>query len=286
MTPLFQNNKNIKREARQRSKMPSDVDNMKIFYKETGLGLKVIYPSPEIYAYERFRYDVINESRRHSFRSEWNRKPDYASHFFYDSVTFWPILLLANNLQSAEEFINLDFLLVPSFDIINELTRHTRTESVDERKIDDNLLNVFKKHIMDKNELDKRKIIDEEDKLKKPAQYLIENIEREEQIIVTSKIIYNQYFDLNYVPSNISSLELYIDDFDQPQRFGFDYNIIADSDTGLFTRITWDSQYLKNENISLGSLIEEGSIITVNYIESDVYRYFYFPETPQQKPNE
>lgn len=74
------------------------------------------------------------------------------------------------------------------------------------------------------------------------------------ELVLTSEDLENKYIVLPYNPINVSSIELYIDGFNVPQRYGYEY-ILSNDNT-----ITWDVDTVRNSILN-DSLIEGDKLV-------------------------
>lgn len=117
----------IKSEVAFNILIPTDLDNLRLRYKETLMteegipDLEVIYPSPEIYALDKNFFTLLYNSQKVSFKPRWQQRPDYVSYDYYGTTIYWPVILYINRKDSIEDFQNIDYIYVPSEDYIYRL---------------------------------------------------------------------------------------------------------------------------------------------------------------------
>ena len=122
----------IREEARKNSKTSLDLDNLRSFYYDYDdiNDIKVTFPSPQIYAFEKNFFILLSKCSTVDFKTNWIQRPDYVSHEYYGNTIFWPIILYVNMIDSIEDFVNLKQLLIPSYDSILDLAKDKRTISL------------------------------------------------------------------------------------------------------------------------------------------------------------
>lgn len=115
----------IKQEAKRNAKLATNLDNFRSRYmdKSDDGELKVIFPAAEIYSFEKNFFVLLANSKKVTFKPEWNQRPDYLSKEYYGNVIFWPLLLFVNRINSIEDFTGLDEVLIPSFDLLLEIVK-------------------------------------------------------------------------------------------------------------------------------------------------------------------
>jgi len=150
----------VKTEAKRNASLSGDLDKFRQLYREVDGLSEVIYPSYRVLPFEINLFLLLSESARVDFQPKWQQRPDYASYDFYGSAIFWPILLYVNQVQSIEDFKDIDKLLVPSYNLILDLTREKlKIEEMETIKaptlFQENAARLYKVYPLDKKDVDK-----------------------------------------------------------------------------------------------------------------------------------
>lgn len=119
----------IRAEAKRNSLLPTDLDKLRSRYRDTeydiygNMETEVYFPSGEIYTYENYFFRLLIESEKVDFLPRWIYRPDYTSFDYYGTVNHWSLILFVNRINSIENFINLDYILIPDPIIVLEIAR-------------------------------------------------------------------------------------------------------------------------------------------------------------------
>ena len=258
-------------ESRYNAKLPTDLDNYRSCYEEydTDSGISVIFPSGEIYAFERNLFLMLSKAKKVKFLPEWTMRPDYVSKDFYNTEMYWPIILFINNTYSMEDFYGFEEILIPSFATLLEITRFRVPvdDIVQLKKVDESenkLLRYLKRHPLDNIEIEMieaRKVLDET-----PAGPITQIVSREitEEFVLTAEDIANKYVKLQYCPANSSSVVVEIDGYDIIQNYGYDYTLKYDSDFTCRLILSWATSDVTGNGLE--HILEIDDILIISYI--------------------
>jgi hypothetical protein len=269
----------IKYEAEVNANRITDLDKFRSRYYELNRknGTKVIYPSAEIYAYEHNLHILLAEAESVDFRTSWIMRPDYCSFDSYGTVVHWPLILFVNNAYSIEDFKNYDQILIPPYGLLVRIVRDKVPASEIEQVNKFNMIPGFKMFF--------RSPLDDIEKNRITARDSIDNSRNEmelsgntvsvettptiqedvQEFTLAATDITNMYVDLLYTPINVSSLSLYVDQFNIPQKYGYDYVIIGD-DSDVVKRLSWNPIDCFSSNGTFVNTLEEGMKLKVQYL--------------------
>lgn len=258
-------------ESRYNAKLPTDLDNYRSCYEEfdSDSGISVVFPSGEIYAFERNLFLLLSKARKVKFLPEWTMRPDYVSKDYYNTEMYWPIILFINNTYSMEDFYGFEEILIPSFNSLLEITKFRVPESATTplRKIEESenkLLKYLKRHPLDNIEIEMieaRKALEEE-----PIGPITQIVSTEitEEFTLTAEDIANKYIKLQYCPANTSSVVVEIDGYDIVQNYGYDFTLKYDSDFTCRLIVSWASADVIGNGLE--HILEIGDVLVISYI--------------------
>ncbi len=267
----------IARESYFNSNLAADIDNFRSRYFETDFknGISAVYPAMELYSYEQNLFVLIAESDAVPFKPKWTMRPDYTSFDMYGSVIHWPLILFVNDIYSIEDYKNLDTVLIPPKDLISKLIR--------DKVPKDEIMHINKFTPIQGISLFQRNPLDSTEQNKIQAKNVIEDLNTEnkdenekseksdvieeavDSFELSSDDIENKYVDLNKTPINASSVFFYIESFNVPQKYGYDY--VLTNDVGAdFKRVTWNSEKCFGGHSNLDNVLKEGNKIKIKYL--------------------
>jgi len=270
----------IDAEATRNAGLITDLDNFRSRYLESDYekGQAVIYPSSEIYAYEQNLFIMLAQSTLEKFKPSWTMRPDYASYDLYGTVIHWTLLLFVNSIYSVEDFRGLDEILVPPIDILHEIIR-TRVPKSQIENLDPFIvipgIEMFLRKPLDKIETDKMKAKASLDnnaaemaaaEAGTPLSTQPTLVEIVDQFLLTQDDLDNMYVDLIETPINSSSIYMYLENFNIPQKYGYDFVLTTDGNT-LYKRISWNPDKCFNGRSSLASLLAVNSVMKIKYLK-------------------
>lgn len=121
----------IRAEVRRNANLSTNIDSLRSRYVDIDedSNITVFFPALEVWAYEQKLFEILADSQRIDYNTRWNRKPDYVSYELYGTVVYWKLLLYVNQIDSIEDFVDLDYLFIPSFGKILELVEAKPDES-------------------------------------------------------------------------------------------------------------------------------------------------------------
>jgi len=269
----------IKFEADTLANLPGDLDNLRHRYlqKDTTLRINCEFPGFEITPLENNMYRLFSDCEYVPFDINWTMRPDYASYDAYGTVIYWNFILFANRIFSIEEFSGLSQILIPSIDSISEVISDKISSADYYIDLDEvpntNESRYYRRYPMDMAEAERLEgIINEADVNNTTTSVTSTECELQEKIetfTLTAIDIANEYVELEYQPTNTSSITLNLNSYVTPQSYGYDYVLQYDSDGRYKTIISWDS-----DDCTLGSgmdsILEAGDILTITYIYSQI----------------
>jgi len=115
----------IRSEAKSNAQMALDLDSFRTRYRDhdSDLQLEVIFPSGEVFAYEKNLFILHSRATKVPWNTEWRQRPDYVSWDYYGTTIFWHLILFVNGVSSLEDFDNLDGVLIPPYNVISDISR-------------------------------------------------------------------------------------------------------------------------------------------------------------------
>jgi len=115
----------IRGEAKRNSELAVDIDHFRSKYldKTDDGDISVIFPSGEIFSYEQNFFLLLSDSKKVKFIPRWYQKPDYTSFDYYRSTIYWSMILFVNRIPCAEEYKDIDYVLIPPFESILKVIR-------------------------------------------------------------------------------------------------------------------------------------------------------------------
>lgn len=119
----------IRAEAITNSLLPTDLDRLRSRYRDTkydslgNLLTEVYFPAGEIYTYENYLFRLMVESETVNFIPRWTYRPDYVSFDYYRTVIHWALILCVNRIDSIENFVGLETILVPNKYTVLEISK-------------------------------------------------------------------------------------------------------------------------------------------------------------------
>ena len=249
-----------------------DVDNFRSRYYDNYKNLYVEFPGFELSTLEKNICFLYNNCTIEEFKEKWYMRPDYTSYDFYNTVIYWPIILYINNINSIEEYCDLEEVLIPSLSSILEISRDRMSTNLyisTQEQLEEETANMYYKRFpFDKIEIQMIENINRlmersEDSISTST--LVENIE---EFVLSAEDISNKYVLLMYPPVNLGSVFLYLEDLNYPQPLGYDYMLLTDSESEL-KKISW-----ANDDCEFGDgmegLLEENNKIRIKYIYSNL----------------
>lgn len=238
----------IRTEATENSASSINLDNFRSRYTDSDeeSGISIIFPSPEIFAFNHNLFILLSEANKIAFKSpRWDQRPDYCSYDSYNTVIFWPLILYINQIDTMEDFVGLDYVLIPPFRTILEILKDkvpfNTPQELEKPKVDASV-RFYKLFPLDDKEEEKRqseKRMNEafpEVTATEDPQY----IESTEEFLTTFDMMYLKYLDLAHIPASTSSITMYINDISIPLQFGYDY-ILLKNEIGEYRRINWST---------------------------------------------
>ena len=267
----------IDTEAKRNSKLITDLDNFRSRYHEFDIetGNHVVFPSGEIYTYEHWQFVMLSEATVEEFNSSWTMRPDYCSYDMYGTVVHWPLILFINNIYSIEEFKDLDTVLVPPYSLIVRLVRFkVPRDEIEEVNKFQPLAGIGMFHRSPFDDIEKARIyakgnIESSEIVQglsdaSSVETSITIVEYNETLILDSTTLASKNWDLTFVPMNVSSVTLYVDDFNVPQKYGYDYVIKTDGTSNK--RISWNPEDCFSDQSTFVNTLESGVKLRVEYL--------------------
>lgn len=108
----------IDNEARQRIRMPFDVDNFANRY-QTSNGL-ITFPSPSLWTIEKNLFYLLKNSIEVNLEPKYKMKPWLLSYDQYGTVILEPLLMYVNGIPCVEDF-DMDTVVLPKLNAIIEI---------------------------------------------------------------------------------------------------------------------------------------------------------------------
>lgn len=270
----------IKTEIKRNISNITDFDNFKNRYYDSNRRVSVIYPSFETPALEQSFFTLLQQSKKFDFKNRWDMRPDYTSYDLYKTTIYWPVILYLNNIYSIIDYTNLDSILAPPLTSIIDLTESTAVEpniiNIKSRKLNKKINKYYKKYPLNPEQFEfnraKTILLEAE---KTPA-LGVHTREIEEEFELTQEDVNNKYITLTNEPDNFYSLNLFLNNYNVPQRYNHDY-IIKSTDDNKMKILSWDLEEIKNQNTNnirnnMTSFIKSGTKIRVSYNFSITYR--------------
>jgi len=265
----------IKSEAIKNSSKSVDLDNFRSRYIDAPLGVDftVTYPSTEIYTYEHHYFVLLSKSSYVEFKPSWEMRPDYTSFDMYGSVLFWPLILFVNNVYSIEDFIDLDGVYIPPYRFVLQMVRdRVPKHHIEPLAVyrDIPVPNVYTKGLLDNNEIDEMKGKENiEDQIfiePTPGGPVYTLMEKTENFILSSEMLEDKGLALQHIPVNSSTVNLYLENMNVPQKYGYHYVLKLDPETNDMKFISWNSVDVFNPQGGMESLLEEDMRIKITYL--------------------
>jgi len=115
----------IRHEAKRNSELATNIDNFRSRYKETSYdgSIEVTFPAGNIKTLDKNFFKLLAGSRLVTFEPKWYQRPDYVSIEYYNTPIFWQLILYINRIQSIEDFVDLEEIYVPPFNLIIDIMR-------------------------------------------------------------------------------------------------------------------------------------------------------------------
>ena len=76
------------------------------------------FPNPNRNTVDLNLFYLLKNSTEVPFEPQYNYRPDYVSYDFYGTTALANLILYVNSIRIAEEFVDLDSLVIPAFDAI------------------------------------------------------------------------------------------------------------------------------------------------------------------------
>jgi len=111
----------IDQESRQRSRLPTSLDNMGKRYKTTNS--IYTFTSPSLWTIEKNLWFLLRNSVQKEFESKYKMRPDYLSYDEYGTVILSFLLMYVNGVFSIEDF-DLTTVVIPSHSAIVDICQH------------------------------------------------------------------------------------------------------------------------------------------------------------------
>jgi hypothetical protein len=156
----------IKNDAKRYANSSTNTDKLRSRYFDADVNkeLFVIFPAFEIFAFEYNLFKLMAESSKEKFKIEWTQRPDYTSYEFYKNPTYWSLILFTNQINSREDYRNLDVVLIPSMrtilDVIKYRVPATDIVNLQEVQKPNNSLRYYKSHPFDEKFINKNTVKD------------------------------------------------------------------------------------------------------------------------------
>ncbi|MFW6001898.1 MAG: hypothetical protein ACOCQD_01005 [archaeon] len=268
--------KTITNESKRFSNLPLNIDYLRNRFLDIDNKneISVLYPNPEIIAYENNLYKLLSRSTRYKFITRWEMRPDYTSYDIYGTVIHWTVILFINSISSIEDFKNLDYIYIPTKDDIIKLSRDKPPRkditllktSEEERPIYKS--RYYKNFPLSKKEREKFRADKHRNQgLPVEKERKCPILQKTESITLTSIDIVNKYIDLEQVPVNESSIKLVIKRLNMKQKYGYDY-ILTRSSQGYKNRLTWSDDEIEYGS-GLEDILKENHTIEIEYLYLD-----------------
>jgi hypothetical protein len=121
----------IKSEAKRNAELATDIDNFRSRYTEISYGgtLDVTFPAGDIESLDKNLFRLLAGSELVIFKPSWYQRPDYVSFEYYNTTIFWIIILYVNRIASIEDFVDLDKIYIPPFNLIIDIMKDRVPES-------------------------------------------------------------------------------------------------------------------------------------------------------------
>lgn len=115
----------VKTEAKRNAELATDIDNFRSRYTETSSdgNTTVEFPSGDIETLDNNLFKLLAGSDLVTFKPSWHQRPDYVSFEYYNTTIFWTIILYVNRIASIEDFVDLDEIYIPPFNLIIEIMK-------------------------------------------------------------------------------------------------------------------------------------------------------------------
>jgi len=274
--------RNIAMESKKNASLISDLDNLRKKYidRDPDTNISISFPSAEVEILNISLHKLISESEVVEFKNSWNQKPYDFCVDHYNSGLYWPIIMFVNNILSVEEFKDLDTILAPSMSSLIDLMRLRTFESKKEElqatsEITSKTDLVFLDFLTQdpgssKVNAEKYKTSTKE-KYKSMEDYVDVIIlqENTELITLSQTDINNKCIQLLKQPINSTSVSMFVDGFNTPQRYGYDYVLNKKSGTDKRILISWSRD---DPNISKGGIGME-NIFSVGMKVKIIYKF-------------
>lgn len=270
----------IRTEIKRNISNITDFDNFKNRYYDSNRRVSVIYPSFETPALEQSFFTLLQQSKKFDFKNRWDMRPDYTSYDLYKTTIYWPIILYLNNIYSIIDYTNLDSILAPPLVSIIDLTESTAIEpnivNIRSRKLNRKINKYYKKYPLNPEQFEfnrSKNILLEAEKT--PALDVYTR-EIEEEFELTQEDVNNKFITLTNEPDNFYSVNLFLNNYNVPQRYNHDY-IIKSTDDNKMKILSWNLEEINKQNThnirnNMTSFIKAGTIIRASYNFSIIYR--------------
>lgn len=264
----------INRESKLLSTVASDIDKYRNKYStyETqldGSNINISFVAPKIDILENYRFYVLQSCTYEKLEEKYKYRPDYLSYYKYGTTNWWALLMWINDCKALEYF-NMENVLVPTSECLNELTLATQQSTQNKTFNDDeykySLYSVLYRLPINNLPAANTTIRDltlgaGNSTLTQPTEK--NTIFEKEQFLMTIPVLRLRYVDLKYVP-DIKSLSL-IAKCKPNLVYGKHYTIISNgNDENL--RLTWDPNYVTGSGLMFR--LKENDIIQVTYVKN------------------
>ena len=152
----------IRNEVKKNIKMALDLDNLRSRYVDIDdtNSIEVIFPAGDIFSYEQNFFTLLAKSKKVTMQPKWEQRPDYVSKHFYNTEIFWNLILYINQIDSIEDFRNINEIFIPPFNDIIKLTKYkvSKSEVTEITKDIPKLASFLKVFPLDEKEINKIKL--------------------------------------------------------------------------------------------------------------------------------
>lgn len=266
--------KGIGEESQSRCNVPSDCDNYRFTYKDyeqqiNGTRVDVSFVSPVFSTWEKYRFCLLQSSKKVQMTDRYKYRPDYVSYDNYGTTNWWQLLMWLNDVKSLEYF-DTEEIIVPTIEAISKVTDACYDaggyiDLNEDAKHKTTLYTLFK------NPVDKLNQISESEVLSNSgtSNTLNELLKQEEDTVfcrevftMTIPILRLKYVQLSNEPIE-KSVRL-VANCRPNLIYGKHYQLVQNNDKSL-NRISWDPNVVQNAGLLFK--LRENDVLEVQYVK-------------------
>lgn len=252
----------INSDSAYKSKVFSDIDFYRRFYtvrSNDDLKTPIRFISPALYAYDRYRYVLLRDSRIRELSQQYWYRPDYVSYEEYNTTNYWAVLLYINDIPSIEEFTK-DRIIVPSISALSTVLNETERNRPDTEIVPIDVRDLANTTPLYNGKLPE--VIANVKLIEENVSTITADVDyARDSFVLKSTDVLNRYVDLKY-PAILESVKLSI-----PDKGNYSYNVhykIIKGISSQYNRLTWDPRQLSGPGMM--NIMRERVKFDVTYV--------------------